>query len=215
MTLVTDQECRAIAARIADVERHTNAELVTVLAARSDDYADITLLWAALIALCVPTLLLLVAFVGPPVGLTLLVGAQLATFCAAAALLRIPALERRIVPRSIRHGRAAALARRQFLEQGLHHTADGTGVLLFVSEAERYVEIIADHGIHARVPNARWDEIVDEFVQAVRAGATLQGFDRALERCGAILADAVPKTPDNRNELDDRLILIGYHAPRA
>jgi putative membrane protein len=102
------------------------------------------------------------------------------------------------------------MARRQFLEQGLHHTAHATGILLFVSEAEHYVEIIVDRGIHARVPDARWDDIVAEFVREVRAGNTLRGFERALSRCGDVLAEAVPKTPDNTNELDDRLVLIGY-----
>lgn len=214
MALVTDAECRQIAARIAEIERHTDAELVTVLAARSDDYADITLLWAALTALSVPTLLLVAAVAGAHVDLTLLVGAQLATFCAAALLFRSPLLQPRLIPRSIRHWRAAAMARRQFLEQGLHHTADATGILVFVSEAERYVEILADRGIHARVPDARWDAIVDELARAVGAGDTLGGFERALERCGAILAEAVPKSPDNRNELDDRLVLIGYPPPQ-
>jgi putative membrane protein len=210
MALVTSAERRQIAARIAEIERHTDAELVTVLAARSDDYADVSLLWAALTALGVPTLLLLAGAFGASIGLATLVGAQLATFCAAALLFRAPAVQQRLVPRSVRHWRAANMARRQFLAQGLHHTADATGILIFVSEAERYVEILADQGIHARVPDARWDDIVDEFVRAVRAGDTLGGFDRALERCGAVLAAAVPKSPDNRNELDDRLILIGY-----
>ena len=44
----------------------------------------------------------------------------------------------------------------------------------------------------------------------VRAGDTLGGFERAISRCGEILAEAVPKSPENRNELDDRIVLIGY-----
>ena len=38
MTLFGEQERNQIADAIAEVEQHTNAELVTVLAARSDDY---------------------------------------------------------------------------------------------------------------------------------------------------------------------------------
>jgi putative membrane protein len=205
MALVSEAERRQIAARIAEIERHTDAELVTVLAARSDDYRYVPILWAALGALVVPSLLLVAG-----TGAGTIVGAQLAAFCGLAMLFRLPALQYRLIPRAVRQWRAANMARRQFLEQGLHHTAGETGILLFVSEAEHYVEILADRGIHARVPDGQWEAIVAEFVHAVRAGDTAGGFDRALERCGELLAVAVPKTPGNANELDDRLILIGY-----
>jgi len=205
MTMLSDEDRRQIAEQIAEIERHTDAELVTVLAARSDDYRYIPILWAALIALAVPSLLLFAAF-----GAVLVVGAQLATFCLFAVLFRLPALQYRLIPRSVRHWRAANMARRQFLDRGLHHTTGDTGVLLFVSEAEHYVEILVDRGISDRVADARWAEIVDAFVAAVRAGDTRQGFNHALTQCGKILAATVPKTADNRNELDNRLILIGY-----
>lgn len=54
MTLLTEQQQRQVAEAIARVERHTDAELVTVLASRADDYAYIPLLWASLLALVVP-----------------------------------------------------------------------------------------------------------------------------------------------------------------
>jgi putative membrane protein len=203
--MLTDEDRRQIAEQIAEIERHTDAELVTVLAARSDDYRYIPILWAALIALAVPSLLLFTGLGAVPV-----VGTQLATFCLLAVLFRLPALQCRLIPRSVRHWRAANMARRQFLDQGLHHTSGDTGVLLFVSEAEHYVEILVDRGISDRVPDTHWAEIVDDFVDAVRAGDTRRGFSRALTRCGEILAQTVPKTADNRNELDDRLILVGY-----
>jgi len=92
----------------------------------------------------------------------------------------------------------------------LHHTAAETGLLLFVSQAEHYVEILADRGIARHVDEARWQSIVERFVADVRGERVLQGFLAAVESCGEILAEVCPKTPDNRNELDDRLILIGY-----
>jgi len=47
-------------------------------------------------------------------------------------------------------------------------------------------------------------------VLAVRTGKTFAGFDSTISQIGEILAEAVPKTADNRNELDNRLILLGY-----
>ena len=205
MALITDTERAQIAELIAEVERHTDAELVTVLAARSDDYRYIPVLWAALVALAVPTVLLF-----SPLSTDLIVIAQLASFCVLAVIFRLPALHIRLIPPSVRQWRGANMARRQFLEQGLHHTTGDTGVLIFVSEAEHYVEILADRGIDRHVPVERWRSLVADFVAAMRAGETLRGFETTITRIGEILAETVPKTEGNTNELDDRLILIGY-----
>jgi len=60
-------------------------------------------------------------------------------------------------------------------------------VLIFVSAAEQYVEIIADRGINRHVPKQQWQAIVDEFVTSVKAGKTEQGFLRCIEQCGELL----------------------------
>ena len=51
---------------------------------------------------------------------------------------------------------------------------------------------------------------MDKFVTDVQRGQVAAGFLDAIAACGEILTETVPKTPDNTNELDDRLILIGY-----
>ena len=103
---------------------------------------------------------------------------------------------------------ARRLAREQFYAQGLHLTRGRTGVLLFVSVAERYVEILADEGIHQRVPEGTWDRVVAEFVGRVREGRIAEGFSIAIAACGDILAAQCPREPDDRNELPDRLVQI-------
>ncbi len=205
MAFIGTAEQTRISAAIAEVERGTDAELVTVLIAASDDYRYIPLLWAALVALIVPSALYLT-----PLSTAWMITAQLVTFVVLAVLLQTETIRTRLIPKSVRTLRAANMARRQFLEQGLHHTGDDTGVLIFVSEAEHYVEILVDRGISSKVDNERWSSIIENFVNDVHEGQVERGFLTALERCGEILAEAVPKTPDNRNELDDRLILIGY-----
>lgn len=205
MALINDTERQQIADLIAEVEQHTNAELVTVLAARSDDYRYIPVMWAALAALAVPSLLLFT-----PLSAAAIVAGQLGTFCVLALTFRLPFLHTRLIPLTVRHWRAANMARRQFLEQGLHHTAGETGILIFVSEAEHYVEILADRGIDRHVTQERWRGVVADFVGAMKAGRTLTGFQTAITEVGEILAETVPKTPDNHNELENRLILIGY-----
>jgi len=205
MSLFGELERSRIADAVAEVEQRTNAELVTVLAARSADYVHHMLAWASIAALlvCVPLALL-------QLSLPVVLSSQLAVFCGLVLLFRIPALARRLVPRRLGHWHAANMARRQFLEQGLHHTKGETGVLIFVSEAERYVEILVDRGISAHVDDGRWQSIVDRLIENVQRNHVLTGFASAIAECGEILAEAVPKTADNPNELANRLVVIGY-----
>jgi putative membrane protein len=204
MALLTEHEQRKVAEAIARVERETDAELVTVLAARADDYTYIPLLWASLLALVVPGV---VHYLTGALTLNLLLMVQWSSFIVLCLLFRIPAITTRLIPRSVRHWRASNLARRQFLEQNLHHTVGSTGVLIFVSEAERYVEILVDEGISKRLDNQSWEVIVAAFTRQVKQGQTLQGFVTCIEACGELLKVHVPAT-QQKNELPNRLVVL-------
>jgi putative membrane protein len=202
--LVDEAGAERIAERIAAIELETDAELVTVLARRSDDYTYIPALWAALVALLVPWVLHWSPFW---LDVVELLAAQALTFIAVFLVLRAPPVLLRVIPRRVRQWRASGLARRQFLEQGLHHTAGDTGVLIFVSEAEHYVEILADRGIDRHVGHDRWQAIVDAFTARVKAGQTIEGFLECVDACGALLIEHVPATHE-KNELPNHLVMI-------
>ena len=204
MALLTEHEQRQVAEAIARVEKTTDAELVTVLAARADDYAYSPLLWASLIALVVPGV---VHYLSGYLTMYTLLLAQWATFILLCLVFRLPKVTTRLIPRSVRHWRASNLARRQFLEQNLHHTVGSTGVLIFVSEAERYVEILVDDGISRHLDDSSWDAIVQAFTQQVKQGQTLAGFIACVEACGELLKVHVPVT-QTRNELPNRLVVL-------
>lgn len=202
--LLNEQDGKRVAAAIAEVEKNTDAELVTVLARQADDYRYIPLLWAAVLSLIVPLVLVFTPLWLRPLDLLL---AQWTALVVLALVFRWPPLMMRLVPRRVRQWRAANLARRAFLEQNLHHTRGATGVLIFVSEAERYVEIIADRGISRHVPDDHWQGIVDTFTEKVRRGDTLNGFLECVSACGKQLVANVPAT-ESKNELPNRLVLM-------
>ena len=204
MALLSEYEQRQVAQAIARVERQTDAELVTVLAARADDYAYIPLLWASLLALVVPGV---VHYASGWMNMHSLLLTQWVSFVVLCLVFRLPALTSYLIPRSVRHWRASNLARRQFLEQNLHHTVGSTGVLVFVSEAERYVELLVDEGISRRLDNQAWETIVSTFTAQVKQGQTLAGFIACIEACGELLKEHVPLTHE-RNELPNRLVVL-------
>lgn len=204
MTLVTQEQQQDVADHVAEIERHTDAEFVVVLAKRADNYSYIPLLWAAAIALLVP--IALAAF-GSTMGLFGAAVAQIVTFIVLSLVFRVPAVQIHLIPKRVRYWRAANLARRQFLENNLHHTQAETGVLLFISEAEHYVEILADRGISAQVDQSYWQTLVDEFISAVKAGETHRGLITCIDDCGALLKEKVPAT-SQKNELPNRLVVL-------
>lgn len=204
MTLLTQSEQQQVADAIDRIELNTDAEVVTVLAAQADDYHYIPLLWASLIALVLPgAVLLFTDWLGA--GQLLLV--QWVLFIVLALLFRLPIVLTRLIPAPVRHWRASNLARRQFIELNLHHTEADTGMLIFVSEAERYVEILVDRGISSRIDDAVWQSIVERFTAQVHDGQVLQGFLSCIEDCGAQLEQHIPATHE-RNELPNRLVVL-------
>lgn len=204
MALLNQQEQSQVAEAIANVERLSDAELVTVLARQADDYTYIPLLWASVLALLLPGA---VHYFGQWTNIYQLILSQWAGFIVLAVIFRVPKIQTRLIPRAVRHWRASNLARRQFLEQNLHHTKGETGMLIFVSEAERYVEILVDRGISAKIPDVYWETIVNRFTARVAKNETAQGFIECIESCGEELQRQIPASGE-KNELPNHLIIL-------
>jgi putative membrane protein len=113
-----------------------------------------------------------------------------------------------LVPKSLRKAHAHRRATEQFLVQNLHTTAGRTGVLIFVSVAEHYAEILADSGIDARVPQGTWQTIVDQLTAEIAAHRPADAFVHAIERVGTHLAEHFPPAPHDPNELPNHLIVL-------
>ena len=204
MTLINEQQQTKVQQAIELAESNTDAELVTVLAHQSDDYYFIPTMWAALVALVTPAVLL-----QSNLWLTQtdMLWVQLFTFIGFALVFRWQPVKMALVPKGVKHARASLVAKAQFLAQGLHHTQGETGVLIFVSEAEHYAEILADRGINNLVDNDAWSNILDGLLVQIKAGNTEEGLIQAIGTCGELLAEKVPATHSN-NELPNHLVII-------
>ena len=86
--------------------------------------------------------------------------------------------------------------------------AGRTGILIYVSVAERYAEIIADTGIDAKVEKGTWQAIVDDLTANISDGKAGDGFVHAVERSGDLLARHFPPGTRDPNELPNHLIII-------
>ena len=213
-------------AAIAEAETRTSGEIYCVVAKASSTYREAALAWAAGVALLAPLLALLLGFRPAAVVELLLevvqsgwtvsqVGAasamvtsalvgyaalQAVLFAAVLGLASLPAMSERLTPAGVKRQHVHARAMEQFTHR-LHATSASTGILIYVSLAERQVEIIADEAIHKEVAAGEWDRAVKAALAPIRAGDVAGGLIAAIAVCGAALAEHFPsdgaaRTPD-------------------
>ena len=224
----------AIEAAVRDAEARTCGEIYCVVAEQSGHYGETPLAWAAGVALLAPALLLLggvhvtvpdlfgggwtaaqVGAAAEAAARNALVGAillQAVLFAAVAVVAALRPVRLALTPRGVKRHTVQRKAREIFLTKNLHLTRERTGVLIFVSLAERMAEIVADEGIAGQVEPHLWDKAMAALSDGLRRGEPAAGFAAAIGLCADVLAERFPARPgDNPNELPDAVVVL----PRA
>lgn len=201
--LLTTQDYERIADAIRAAERTTSGEIVCVLMRRSSDYAYTPPLWAAFLALVAPWPLLLFT----DLATREIFVAQIAVFIIAVLVFSWTPLRFLLTPRLVKRARARRAAIEQFYSRGVSATKDRTGVLIFVSVAERYARIIADDGLTAKIADAEWREALDLLLGNIREERIADGFVAAIEACGRLLAIHAPPRAASDN-LPDKIYVL-------
>ncbi len=207
---ISPQDHARVTAAIGAAEKRTDGEIYCVLAHASDGYFFPAAL-VAVLGILLAGLVLGFALEAwwLSIRLTHFAAAQLLAAAAALLLLwAMPSLRIRLVPHRLRFEAAHANASRQFLAHNIHLTRSRTGVLIFVSLAERYAEVVADSGIDERVGQSVWDDAVQGLTQSAADGRIADGFVKAIETVGAVLSEHFPVSPGDTDELENRLIEI-------
>lgn len=208
MSLMNEADHARVAAAIRAAEANTDGEIYCVIARASGSWFAHAGFAAAIAAQAAGLVVATVAVaLWGGVNVVAYAMAQATALAAILALLwRLPKLRIAFVPKRTRYRRAHDNALRQFLARNVHRTAARTGVLVFVSVAERYAEIIADSGINARVPQHAWNAMVARLLAAARDRRYADGFVEAIQSSGALLAAHFPKGAADVNELDDHVV---------
>jgi putative membrane protein len=210
--MLKPQDHARIAAAIHAAEEKTSGEIFCLVAEEVSKYREVPLAWAAAVALILPPLALLaglhpwtlVAFsdggwgdapgfgqaLSGALGIYALV--QAALFALTAAIVSIPVVRRGLTPRFLVRHRVKRTAFAHFASTGLSHVEDRTGVLIFACLSDRQVELVADEAIHREVGDVAWNAAVAALVAGVKSADPASGFVRAVEICGAALAEHFP-----------------------
>lgn len=232
MKLVIDHN--RINAAIAKAETTTSGEVVCVLRQKPYDYPETPLLWAFAVAVLTPLLLAWVGLSPDEIinrilptaishwdvghkaadsynriaGLALAGFVEILVFLLVWWFIKALRLEAALTPRAVKIKRAHQAALEQFNARGFHQTEARTGVMIFAALDEHFVEVIADEGIYQKVDKSVWIESVQTLLSHIKSGDLTGGFEAAIEKSSAVLAQHFPPGTLNPNELPDILIEI-------
>jgi putative membrane protein len=191
----------AIADAVRAAELRTSGELVPMVVQRSHDYGALRATSAALLAFAAGV----VIFALPLDARLWLPPVEVAVFLLGYWLFGRPGPLRLLLSERVRAETVDRAAKLAFLEQGLTRTRDRTGILIFVSLLEHRVEVLADTGIDAQVPEGTWDGVVNTILEGIRSRQAETGLVDAIRICGDLLADRFPPREDDTDELSNEL----------
>ena len=219
---LSDADHDLVTAAVAEAERHTDGEIVTMVADRSDSYHDVGLHYA--VGVTFLAMAVYAAFPGFYRGLilhlmggwehelsdrtflTVLLCALIIKFLATRYLLAIWPLRMALTPGRTKTRRVRRRAILLFRAAAESRTRARTAVLIYLSLSEHRAEIVADETIAAKVSGEVWGDAMAGLVDHVREGRTGAGMAQAVREVGAVLAAHFPRSADDSNELPDRLI---------
>jgi uncharacterized membrane protein len=93
-----------------------------------------------------------------------------------------------------------------FARLGMWDTEANNGVLIYVSWADRDVEIVADRGFNGRVTEQEWAQVCRQMEQAFARGAAREAAVAGIRAVGALIARHFPAV--DRDELPNRPVLL-------
>lgn len=223
LTLSENDRTR-IAEAVHAAEAQTSGEIVPVLAASSDGYEDVALLWSALVAMLALAALTVaphfyLALVDRIMGwwghewqpravLTLALAVAVTKFTAMWLLQLWRPLRLALVPGWLKHARVRARAIAMFRVGTERRTHGTTGIVIYLSLAERRAEIVADAAIAGKVPPEVWTKPMAAMLAEIRERRLTDGLIAAIAQVGTILAAHFPRGEGDTNELPDRLIEV-------
>lgn len=205
MHYISMETKQKIGEAIFKIEKKTSSELVAVVTQKSGHYLYIALLVASFIALFVPFGLLLFM---PNMEAKSIYELQIFGFMLLFLMLQMKNVLSFLLPKTVLIKAAKLKAYETFRILGLHKTSNYQSVMIFVSLYEKYVEIIVDSAISAKIDSSLWQNTINTFLENVKNDKFEEGYLQAISEIGAILIEYFPIAPNDTNELPNGLIEV-------
>ena len=203
MVILTQDQSRRIEQAVQAAETTTSAEIAVCVRGASGDDRFLSAIIGAVVFMAIDT-------IGPAIWWNydrlVWVGVALVAAILVFWLCDRLDLGLRCLPAWLLVKDARRAARAIFLDSGLDNTPERNAIMLFVSRAERYVEILPDRAAAAAIEPAHWSVIVNGFRQAARKGDLGEAVADAVAAIGQICAVHFPASGANPDRVSNQPI---------
>jgi putative membrane protein len=226
--MLSEADHARVAAAVSRAEASTSGEILCVLSHKVSNYRETPLAWAIGAAMIAPPIATAIGLhpwllsqaggdwvatnavsldASIRVALTSYAIIQLVIFAAVATAIALATpLKLALTPQSLKRRRVRQAALYQLNATRL--LGASAAVVIFASEAERMVTVVADKAIHLKAGDVAWDSAVAAVLEGIRKGDAATGFVTAVDICGGYLAEHFPADGATHNALSDRLMEI-------
>jgi len=202
---LTAEERQTIETTVKEAEASTSGEIVVMAVGESSNYPEASIAASGAIALLLAIVVaLLLRNENMWIFLALFAGFFIVSH---EVVKRIAVLKRLFVNHREMVEEVEDAAISAFCRHKVHETKDRTGILIYISLFEHQVHVLADTGIDALVDRAVWQELIDTITQGIHDGRQCESICAAVKRCGTLLQERFPRKPEDRNELNDAMII--------
>ncbi len=207
---ISHLELEAINQKIKDMEKHTSAEIVTVVANRSSTvhHTQLSLFLLANTTLFFLYFLLNEMFLLNEYELIFLISSLL--FSALFSLVMSPLMwvQRIMTPAIDRNNQVLCRSELEFYKQRIHMTRSKTGLLIYLSIMEKKAVVLADKSIAKKFPTNTWSEVVDTIITGIKNKNISEGILNGLSDCQERLTEHFPIEDNDINELPNEVVLL-------
>lgn len=221
----TDDDLRAIGLAIGDAERRSGCEIIPVISFDSGRYDRGEDVFGVICGLILVAVFWVgYTFVGggtaeatglwrddiaAPLGLVSILGLMAGGFIGGAFLAtKIPSFKTLFVSRQEMQEEVARAAQACFYNQGIRKASHEAGVLIYVSQYERMVQIIGDDAAAAKINEDDWQSICQLLLDGMRQNNPTFGLVSAINRTGLLLDGAFTKQEGQGVNFADALIIL-------
>ena len=203
--IFSQREKELIESAVKAAEKGNKGEIVPVVVAASGDYGRVSFRLGLLGFILAALVTSWMHWQYPFVDYFFLLGILIAGGISGWLIGRLPSTVRLLIGEKKMAEEVHDAAFAAFARNGLHHTGNETGILIFVSLLEHRVEILADRGIHEKVGEDFWKIEVQKLILGIREKRASETLSEVIRDMGGKLNEHFPASTQDRNELSNEL----------
>lgn len=208
----TDEQKESVEQAVKDLELESSGEIVVYFGRNSDAYLQGSWKLAATLGLLGLASIMSLSYLWLLPATFSIMNTAMSIFLLMISGLVIsyffPSVRLAFVPLNVMDHRVITRARDIFLQEEIFNTVERTGILIYISEMEKRVQVLGDQGISSVIEQSDWNKVLELVTDGIKKGNPAEGLVAAIHECKKLLLEnGFIVRSDDTNELSDEMII--------